>query len=152
MPDPAGSAQRLVLTLHRATALVDRVADSHLRPHHDIGIATFAALVTINVVGPARQAAVARALGVSRAAVTQRLGPLLRRGLVDVVLDPADSRANLVSLSPAGRRLLAEAWAGLAGSDDGLEQGVDLVLLQALLDRLVANAEEHLDRLAAQGV
>lgn len=50
------SGQQLALSLHRATALVDRVADSYLRPAHGIGLATFAALLTIDAVGRGRQA------------------------------------------------------------------------------------------------
>jgi DNA-binding MarR family transcriptional regulator len=136
--------RHLALDLHRATALVDRVADLHLRAVHGIGISGFAALVSIDAVGPARQSAVATALGVSRAAVSQRLGELVTRGLVDVSPDPSHGRANLVSLTPAGRRLLAAGWQSLARSEDGLETGVDLDGLQAGLVRLIANAEHHL--------
>lgn len=137
-------SQRLALALHRATGLVDRVADAYLQPAHGLSISMFSAMVAIDAVGPARQSAIARALDVTRAAVTQRLVELVSRGLVDVVPDPLDSRANLVSLSEAGRRVLSEAWAGLARSDDGLERGVDLTALQAALDALIANAERYL--------
>ena len=104
----------------------------------------FAALVTIDAVGPASQSDVARALDVSRAAVTQRLEKLIAQRYVRVVADPADSRANVVSLTAAGRDLLAAAWEGLARSDDGLERGVDLGALQAALDTLIANAGQYL--------
>lgn len=145
-PDP----RLLVLALHRARALVDRVADGYLQPAHGISISVFAALVTIDAVGPASQSDVARGLGVSRAAVTQRLRRLVDDGLVEVVGDPASGRANVVSTTAAGRALLSEAWAGLAGLDDGLERGVDLQALQQALDTLIANAEQHLARAARQ--
>lgn len=141
MPD---AGRQLALSLHRATALVDRVADSYLRPAHGIGISTFAALVTIDAVGPGRQADIARALDVSRAAVTQRLRGLVAQGLVDVIEDPADSRANLARLTGSGQALLAAAWGGLARQDDGLEDGLDVGALQEALDTLIANAERHL--------
>lgn len=147
--DDTAPSRHLALTLHRATALVDRVADAHLRPTLDLTVSMFAALVTIDAIGPARQSDVARGLDVSRAAVTQRLVALVDRGLVEVTPDPADPRANLVTTTPAGRSTLATAWRGLAASDDGLEDGVDLPTLQAQLERLVANAERHLATLAA---
>lgn len=137
-------ARRLALTLHRATALVDRVAERYLQPAHGISVSTFAALVTIEAVGPANQSDVARALDVSRAAVTQQLHRLRERGFVEVRSDPADRRVDVVSPTPAGRRLAAEAWDGLGRSDDGLERGIDLAALEAALDTLVANAERHL--------
>jgi len=143
-PSDPGDSRRLALALHRATALVDRVADAYLRPAHGIGASSFAALVTIDTLGSARQSAIAGALGVSRAAVTQRIAELSADGLVDVDADPTNRRARLVTLSPAGRRLLSDAWEGLGRSEDGLETGVDLVALQTALDRLIANAEAHL--------
>lgn len=143
-PTTTDAARRLALTLHRATALVDRVADTYLRPAHGISVSMFAALVTIDAVAPASQADVARALDVSRAAVTQRLQGLVARGLVAVVVDTADGRANVVSLTSAGAELLAAAWDGLARSDDGVERGVDTAALQAALDTVIANAERYL--------
>lgn len=142
--DPVELSQRLALALHRATALVDRVAEVYLRPAHGIGTSAFAALVTIDALEPARQTDLARGLDVSRAAVTQRLADLSARGLVEVHPDPTDARANVVSLSAAGRALLRDAWAGLARQDDGLEAGVDLEVLLAGLDAVIANATRFL--------
>lgn len=137
-------SQRLALSLHRATALVDRVADGYLRPAHGISISMFAALVTIDGLGPARQSEIAEALDVSRAAVSQRLHELVRRGLVDVTADAGDRRAHRVAITTTGKALLDEAWRGLEASDDGIEAGVDVVALQSALDILVANAERAL--------
>ncbi|MAM53280.1 MarR family winged helix-turn-helix transcriptional regulator [Microbacterium sp. UBA3394] len=147
--DEAQRAQHLALTLHRATALVDRVADTYLRPAHGIGISAFAALVTIDALQPARQSEIARGLDISRAAVTQQLGGLTARGLIAIEPDAADSRANRVRLTPAGGRLLAAAWEGLARQDDGVEDGVDLDALQSALDTLIANATRYLDGVEA---
>jgi len=144
MTDPEPLSRRFALALHRATALVDRVADAHLRPAHGIGVSELAALATIDALEPARQSTVAAALDVSRSAVTQRLASLTRDGLVAVVADPDDRRANVVGLTPAGRALLAAAWESLARHDDGLEEGVDVPALVAALDRVAANAERHL--------
>ncbi|WAB82505.1 MarR family winged helix-turn-helix transcriptional regulator [Microcella daejeonensis] len=147
MDDPS---RQLVLSLHRATALVDRVADAYLRPAHGITVSMFSALVTIEAIGPARQSEIARGLDVSRAAVSQRLVELVSRGYAEVTADAADQRANRVALTPTGRALLADAWRGLAASDDGLERNLDLPALQHALDTLIANAARHLDSLASR--
>ncbi|MBC2933812.1 MarR family winged helix-turn-helix transcriptional regulator [Nocardioides sp. zg-1228] len=144
MTDPEPLSRRFALALHRATALVDRVADAHLRPAHGIGVSELAALASIDALEPARQSALAAALDVSRSAVTQRLASLTRDGLVVVVADPGDRRANSVALTPSGRALLTAAWESLARHDDGLEDGVDVAGLIAALDRVAANAERHL--------
>lgn len=144
IPPSGPTSQRLVLSLHRATALVDRVADAYLRPAHGISISMFAALVTIDGLGPARQTEIARALDVSRAAVTQRLHELVKRELVEVTADADDARSNRVAITPRGAALLDAAWRGLAASEDGVEVGIDLVALQSALDTLIANAERAL--------
>ena len=144
MDDSLVTSQSLALSLHRATALLDRIADGYLRPRHGIGISAFAALVTIDALEPASQRRIAEGLDLSRAAVTQRLKDLDARGLVDVSSDPADGRSHLVTLSRAGRELLRQAWQGLATLDDGVDQGLDLVALQASLDVFSANAARYL--------
>jgi DNA-binding MarR family transcriptional regulator len=144
MPSTEPPSRRFALALHRATTLVDRVADAYLRPAHDIGVSELGALITIDAIGPARQTALADALDVTRSAVTQRLTSLSARGLVEVVADPVDRRAHAVALTDEGREVLAAAWKGLAQHDDGLEDGVDLTALLEALERVAANAERHL--------
>lgn len=149
--DSLPPGQRLALALHRATALVDRVADAYLQPAHGITVSAFRILITIQALQPTRQSDIARALDVSRASVTQRLSALTGRGWVEVTPDPADSRAHTVSLSPTGTELLTAAWAGLDRSHDGLENGVDLAALEQALDTLAVNARRHLSTIAATG-
>lgn len=144
MSDVELPSRRFALALHRATTLVDRVADAYLRPAHGIGVSELGAMATIEAIGPARQTALADALNVSRSAVTQRLASLSARGLVEVVADDTDRRAHAVALTEAGRDLLASAWEGLARHDDGLEDGVDLPALLEALDRIAGNAARHL--------
>ena len=53
--------------------------------------------------------AVAALLAMDRTTLTAALKPLERRALVTVAPDPADRRSRLMSLTAAGRRLLARA-------------------------------------------
>jgi len=52
---------------------------------------------------------VASVLAMDRTTLTAALKPLERRGLVVVTADPEDKRGRLMTLTPAGRRLLARA-------------------------------------------
>ena len=54
-------------------------------------------------------AAVASLLAMDRTTLTAALKPLQRRALINVKVDPADRRARLITLTPKGRRLLAQA-------------------------------------------
>lgn len=126
--------------LHRATALVDRLADAYLLREHGISYSAFVVLLMSRVLGGATQTAIADNLAVSRASVTQRVSGLVARGLLEVSAHPGDSRANLVELTPAGQVLLDRAWRGLEEHQDGLDEGLDEPALAAQLDRLIANS------------
>jgi DNA-binding MarR family transcriptional regulator len=52
---------------------------------------------------------VASLLAMDRTTLTAALKPLQRRRLVAVTIDPADKRGRLMTLTPAGRSLLARA-------------------------------------------
>lgn len=135
-----------VVKLHRATVLLDRLADDYLRTHHGIRYAPFLVLLMLGILGPTSQQRLAANLDVSRASITQRIGGLAADGLVVVEPDPADSRAHRVELSPTGRELLERAWAGLSARQDGLDEGIDEAALVAQLDRLIANATAVLEQ------
>ena len=126
--------------LHRATVLIDRLADAYLVREHGIHYSAFVVLLMSSVVGEASQTRLADNLGVSRASVTQRVAALAEIGLVEVRPDPSDSRAKLVRLTGNGQALFASAWQGLEAHQSGLEKGVDEVALAAQLDSLIANA------------
>lgn len=132
--------------LHRATVLIDRIADDYLQTHHGIRYAPFLVLLMVRLIGPTTQQSVAAALNVSRASVTQRVGALVEARLLSVETDPNDSRANRVSLSPEGGALLERAWQGLESHQNGLDDDVDEQALAAQLDRLIANAVSILDK------
>ena len=128
--------------LHRATVLLDRLADDYLFAVHRIHYAPFLVLLMARVLGPTTQQAIARNLGVSRASVTQRVGVLQSGGLVAVTKSATDSRANTVELTAEGTTLVEAAWLGLERHQDGVDFGVDEPALAAQLDRLIANALE----------
>ena len=134
--------------LHRATILVDRLADAYLKREHDIGYAAYLVLLMVRLLGAPSQQAIAANLDVSRASITQRVAALVTMGLVAVAPDPDDSRANIVSLTESGIDMVDAAWRGLEHHQDGLDRGVDQVALAAQLDLIIANAETALAEVA----
>jgi DNA-binding MarR family transcriptional regulator len=129
-----------VFKLHRATLLVDRVADRYLQEHHGIRYSGFLVLLTIGTAGELTQREIADKLDVSRASITQRLGRLLDDDLVTARPHPDDARANTISLSRKGSELLDRAWRGLETHQDGVDEGVDAKALVQQLDRIIDNA------------
>jgi DNA-binding MarR family transcriptional regulator len=98
----------LCLHLQRAARVVARRFDEALRPL-DLTNGQFSLLMSLNRPEPARMSDVATLLALDRTTLTANLKPMERRGLVKVAVDAADKRGRRLSLTPAGRALLAAA-------------------------------------------
>ncbi|MGO4230706.1 MarR family winged helix-turn-helix transcriptional regulator [Arthrobacter sp. YAF34] len=145
-----GIVESAVFKLHRATLLVDRVADRYLQEHHGMRYSAFLVLLTIGTVGQLTQRQIADNLDVSRASITQRLRRLLDDDLVTARPHPEDARANTISLSRKGAELLERAWRGLETHQDGVDEGVDVKALVLQLDRISDNALRVLNASAGE--
>jgi DNA-binding MarR family transcriptional regulator len=98
----------LCLHVQRAARALSRRFDDAFRPL-DLTNQQFSLLMSLNRPAPPAMGAVASVLAMDRTTLTAALKPLERRGLVAVAVDPADRRGRLMTLTPAGRRLLARA-------------------------------------------
>src|SRR5882762_3084486 len=98
----------LCLHVQRAARALARRFDEALRP---LGLTNgqFSLLMSLNRPAPPAMGAVASLLAMDRTTLTAALKPLERRGLVKVTADPADKRSRLMTLTSAGRGLLARA-------------------------------------------
>ncbi len=98
----------LCLHLQRAARAVARRFDDALRP---LGLTNgqFSLLMSLNRPEPPTIGSVAALLAMDRTTLTACLKPLERRGLLRVAVDQADRRSRRLSLTPAGRTLLAAA-------------------------------------------
>ncbi|MGD9743140.1 MAG: MarR family winged helix-turn-helix transcriptional regulator [Dongiaceae bacterium] len=70
----------------------------------------FSLLMSLNRPEKASMGSVSDLLAMDRTTLTANLKPLQRRGLVTVETDETDRRSRRLSLTPAGRALLAEAF------------------------------------------
>jgi DNA-binding MarR family transcriptional regulator len=112
----------LCLHVQRAARALARRFDEALRPL-DLTNGQFSLMMSLNRPEPPAMGAVAALLAMDRTTLTAALKPLQRRGLVAVVVDPADRRSRRMALTPAGRGLLAEAvpiWRNAHAVVDGL--------------------------------
>lgn len=118
----------LCLHVQRAARALARRFDEALRP---LGLTNgqFSLLMSLNRPEPAGMGGVANLLAMDRTTLTAALKPLERRGLLTVAPDPKDGRARVLSLTPDGRALLAQAlpiWIREHGKlDEDLGGGAD---------------------------
>ncbi len=96
------------LHVQRAARAVARRYDEALRP---LGLTNgqFSLLMSLNRPEAPRMKDVASLLAMDRTTLTANLKPLERRGLVTTATDETDKRSRRLSVTPAGRELLAEA-------------------------------------------
>ncbi|AOJ66835.1 MarR family transcriptional regulator [Burkholderia ubonensis] len=99
----------LCLHMQRAARNLARIFDDALRPL-DLTNGQFSLLMSLNRPHPPAMKDVASLLAMDRTTLTAALKPLERRDLVAIEPDPDDKRSRLLSLTPAGHRLLAKAF------------------------------------------
>src|SRR6202166_5385734 len=98
----------LCLHVQRAARALGRRFDEALRPLA-LTNGQFSLLMSLNRPEPPSMGSVASLLAMDRTTLTAALKPLERRGLVEIADDPADRRSRLLTLTPAGRAVLARA-------------------------------------------
>ncbi len=98
----------LCLHVQRAARALARRFDEALRP---VGLTNgqFSLLMSLNRPEPAGMGGVANLLAMDRTTLTAALKPLERRGLLVIAPDPKDRRARVLTLTDAGRMVLAQA-------------------------------------------
>jgi DNA-binding MarR family transcriptional regulator len=98
----------LCLHVRRAARAVARRFDDALRPL-DLTNGQFSLMMSLNRPKAPKIGEVSDLLAMDRTTLTANLKPLERRGLVAVTADKDDKRSRRMTLTPAGRLLLAEA-------------------------------------------
>lgn len=98
----------LCLHVQRAARALARRFDEALRP---VGLTNgqFSLLMSLNRPEPPSIGPIAALLAMDRTTLTAALKPLERRGLVKVTVDKKDRRSRRLTLTAAGRALLARA-------------------------------------------
>ncbi len=98
----------LCLHVQRAARALARLFDDALRP---VGLTNgqFSLMMALNRPEPPPMGPVAALLAMDQTTLTAALKPLQRRGWVDVTQNAKDKRRRLLSLTPAGKAVLAAA-------------------------------------------
>jgi DNA-binding MarR family transcriptional regulator len=99
----------LCLHVQRAARGLARRFDDVFRPL-DLTHGQFSLLMSLNRPEPPSIGSVAALLAMDRTTLTAALKPLERRGLVKVSVDKADKRSRRLTITAAGRSLLAKAF------------------------------------------
>ena len=99
----------LCLHAQRAARALARRFDEAFRPL-DLTSGQFSLLMSLNRPEPPTLGSVAAVLAMDRTTLTAALKPLVRRKLVKIAVDKEDRRSRRLTLTAAGRALLAKAF------------------------------------------
>ena len=121
-----------------ANRIVDRaLAQAGARRYH------YALLATLEEYGPASQAALGRRTGIDRSDVVAAVNDLAAQDLLERAPDPGDRRRNIVTITPAGRKRLAELDRLLAAAQDAYLAPLSPADRRTLTDLLTRLVEHH---------
>ncbi|KAA1178067.1 MarR family transcriptional regulator [Rhizobium tropici] len=98
----------LCLHVQRAARALARRFDEALRPF-GLTNGQFSLMMSVNRPVPASMGSVTALLAIDQTTLTAALKPLERRGWINIVPNPEDRRARLLSLTPSGKAALAAA-------------------------------------------
>jgi DNA-binding MarR family transcriptional regulator len=113
----------LCLHVQRAARALARRFDDVFRPL-DLTHGQFSLLMSLNRPEPPSIGSVATLLAMDRTTLTAALKPLERRRLVKVSVDKEDKRSRRLTITPAGRTLLAEAFPAWVQTHAEIEQSL----------------------------
>jgi DNA-binding MarR family transcriptional regulator len=124
------------VALSASRLVTEGLARAGVRRHH------YALLAALDEVGPASQAELSRRTTIDRSDMVATVNELVAGGYVERSPDPADRRRNVITLTPAGRRLLRKLDKLLADIQSDLLAPLspaERATLTTLLTRLAAH-------------
>ena len=98
----------------------------------ELGSQGFTALAVVQVHGPLRVSEVAQRLGVDLSVASRQIAALAAEGYAERRADDSDKRAQLVAITPAGRRVLRESHRRMVAAFERVLETWDEADVQAL--------------------
>ena len=141
---------QLIIALFQRFCWLDEGLQARLHDHGWPDVNRPQSMVMTNIVsGIVRPSDIARNLGVSRQAIHSTIGQMVKLGIVQMEVDPADRRHMIVSLTDLGTRMRKDAQRSM----DELTAQIAAVLGQDKFDALLAALEadwgDNIEREAA---
>lgn len=123
--------------IHANRLLTDALAKADVRGYH------YRVLAASQEFGPVSQATLGRRTDMDRSDVAETVDDLAGRGLVERSADPADRRRNIISITPAGTRLLRRLDELVAEVQDELLAALSQRERQTLVRMLTRVLDHH---------
>ena len=139
------NSSRITFTLNELVYVLNSAADKHLRANFGLTYSQFLFLVTLMGQNKPTSSLLADCLGVSRAAVSQRLPWFQNRGLVKISKASGNDKNLSLELTPQGEALATQSADFLEQEFRVLFQNTDSVDLDDL-DKTLRRVKQQLIR------
>lgn len=131
------NSSRITFTLNEVVYVLNAAADRLLRAHFSITYSQFLFLVTLQALGESTASRLAETLGVSRAAVSQRLSWFEQRELISVTKVVGNDKTLSLRLTDQGGSLVSSSADFLEREFRVLFDGLESVDLNQLNESLL---------------
>lgn len=135
----------LLVPLLRAFIWYDEGLQTYLRSRGWNKVTRSQSMVMASVaMGCVKPSDIARLLGVSRQAIHLTISQMIEMDLLELVADPSDRRAKIVTISKGGQKRRRDAWAAMDYLTSELERRIGKQNVQNLFKSLTAEWGEPL--------
>ena len=132
------------LKLKQASRLIARHYEAHVAPT-GLRNMQYSLLSHVVKLGPLRAGELAAAMKLDASTLSRNLQPLIERGLLQLAPDPNDQRTRVVTVTPEGQALRAEAQRAWKRAQLALNQKLGperVTALHGLIDACMALLED----------
>lgn len=134
------AADSLILPLLQGFFWFDDGLQAHLQARGWTEVTRPQSMVMTNVVvGVQKPSDIARNLGVSRQSVHITINQMVEKGILELVDDPEDGRAKIVTLSPVGLEMREDANRAMEGMVELLRRRIGTRSVDALVKAFTAD-------------
>jgi MarR family transcriptional regulator, 2-MHQ and catechol-resistance regulon repressor len=148
----APSLMVLWLAIVRTRPTLDRLG-RWILGHLGLSLTDFKILESVLHEGPLTPSRLGHEIGLTRGSVTSAVDRLAARGLVGREPNAADARSSLVKLTPAGTKVIEEAWRFHTAEVERVMEGTlssdEMAVLLKLLGRVRRTVRKECGRLEA---
>ncbi|MBR2172613.1 MarR family winged helix-turn-helix transcriptional regulator [Sphingopyxis sp.] len=141
---------QLIIALFQRFCWLDEGLQARLHDHGWPDVNRPQSMVMTNIVsGIVRPSDIARNLGISRQAIHSTINQMVKLGIVQMDVDPADRRHMIVSLTDLGARMRKDAQRSMDDLTAQIAAKLGQDKFDALLAALEADWGDNIDRPAA---
>lgn len=149
MPKKIAVEELITFEVSVLAQLLARVVDASVNKALGLNSRQWRTMITLHRLGPATPSEIARFSHMDKSQISRAVFETEKLGLLSQEVDAADRRRTIVSLTPAGLKVVDRGLRGTQARQKSLEESLsseDRATLHRILDTLTGQAREMLEQ------